>query len=334
MPTISDVAKLAGVSPKTVSRVLNDEPNVTEATRIAVQGAISKLNYFPNQSARQMRTRQSNIIGLISDEIATTPYAVDIIKGAQAAAWQFGKLLTVINTENDISVEKRAFQLAREYRFDAIIYAAFFHREVELREEKGDIPIILLDCFEESRRFASVVPNEVQGGYDATTELLRHGHTRIGFINYDQPIPATLGRLEGYKRALADASLPFDPDLVVSDNGQASGGYRAALKLLEHQERPSAIFCWNDRVAMGVYDAVRRQNLTIPDDIAIMGFDNQELIASQLHPGLTTMQLPHYEMGQWAIHQAVASTDRMVNGDDVPSIQHQIQCRIVRRASI
>jgi LacI family transcriptional regulator len=322
------------VSPKTVSRVLNDEPNVTEATRIAVQDAISRLNYFPNQSARQMRTRQSNIVGLISDEIATTPYAVDIIKGAQAAAWQAGKLLTVINTENDISVERRAFQLAREYRFDAIIYASFFHREVRLPEDVSGVPLVLLDCFEATRRLPSVVPNEIQGGFDATAELIRHGHIRFGFINFDEPIPATLGRLEGYRRALESAGIAFDPQFVIPDNGQASGGYRAALKLLERKNRPTAIFCWNDRVAMGVYDAVRRLNLTIPGDVAIMGFDNQELIASQLPPALTTMQLPHYEMGQWAVHHLVQVIESDDGENRAPGVQHRIDCHIVRRDSI
>ncbi len=335
MPTISDVAKLAKVSPKTVSRVLNNEPNVTDATRIAVLEAISRLNYFPNQSARQMRTRQSNIIGLISDEIATTPYAVDIIKGAQAAAWESGKLLTVINTENEASVEKRAFQLAREYRFDAVIYASYFHREIQFVEDVGDIPIVLLDCFEASGRFASVVPNETQGGFDATMELVRRGHKRIGFINYEEPIPATVGRLEGYKRALESASIAYDPELVIADNGKASGGYRAALKLLERKNRPTALFCWNDRMAMGVYDAVRYLGLSIPHDLAIIGFDNQELIASQLHPGLSTMQLPHYEMGQWAIHHLVQSAAALAaTKGQTPAIQHRIDCNIVRRASV
>ncbi len=334
MPTISDVAKLANVSPKTVSRVLNNEPNVADLTRTAVLDAISSLNYFPNQSARQMRTRQSNIIGLISDEIATTPYAVDIIKGAQAAAWEFGKLLTVINTENDSSVEKRAFQLAREYRFDAVIYASYFHREVRLTEDAADLPLVLLDCFEASRQLPSVVPDEVQGGFDATSELLHHGHKRIGFINFDQPIPATAGRLKGYQRALKAAGIAFDPQLVVDDNGQASGGYRAALRLLERKERPTAIFCWNDRVAMGAYDAVRRLQLSIPGDVALIGFDNQELIASQLHPALTTMQLPHYEMGQWAVRHLLQSLESEVERDLVPAVQQRIACRLVRRESV
>ena len=334
MPTISDVAKLAKVSSKTVSRVLNNEPNVTEATRVVVLDAISELDYVPSQSARQMRTRQSNIVGLISDEIATTPYAFDIIRGAQAAAWQAGKLLTVINTENEASVEKRAFQLAREYRFDAVIYASFFHREIQFTEDVGDLPIAFLDCFEASRRFASVVPNEIQGGFDATTELLQHGHRRIGFINYDKPIPATIGRLEGYKRALESAGVDYDPDLVLSDNGQASGGYRAALQLLQRKDRPTALFCWNDRVAMGVYDAVRHLQLSIPQDVAIIGFDNQELISSQLHPGLTTMQLPHYEMGQWAIKHLLSDAESGAKTDEYPAIQHKIDCSIVRRMSV
>lgn len=334
MSNISDVAKMAGVSPKTVSRVLNNEPAIADSTRAKVLEAIAKLEYVPNQSARHLRTGQSNIIGLISDEIATTPYAVDIIKGAQATAWEFGKLLAVINTENDASVEKRAFEIARRYRFDAMIYAAFYHREVRLAEDRPEIPMVLLDCYEASGQLTSVVPNEVQGGFDATKALLDRGHTRIGFINFDTPIPAALGRLEGYKRALEARGIAFDPELVTAENGQADGGYRGAMALLRRDDRPTALFCWNDRVAMGAYDAVRKLNLAIPGDVAIIGFDNQEIIASQLHPALTTMQLPHYEMGQWAIKHLMQMITNINNGDRVEPIQHKINCPLVERESI
>jgi LacI family transcriptional regulator len=333
MPTILDVAKAAGVSPKTVSRVLNNEPAVKEETRNAVLVAIAGLNYYPSQSARQMRTGQSNIIALISDEIATTPFALDMIRGAQATAWKYGKLLTVINTENDRQVEQRAFQLAREYQFDAAIYASYYHRKVQLTEARPDIPLVLLDCFEESSSLSSVVPDELQGGLDATEVLLQAGHTRIGYITYTEPIPATTGRFDGYCRALEARGIESDPSLVLAEDGQASGGYRAALKLLQSSDRPSAIFCWNDRMAMGAYDAIRKLRLSIPEDVAVMGFDNQDIIAAQLHPGLTTMQLPHYEMGAWAVAHVLAQLDDRANGRNPKPIQHKIKCRVVRRES-
>ena len=334
MPTIFDVAKEAGVSAKTVSRVLNNEPAVKEETRASVQAAITKLHYFPSQSARQMRTGQSNLIALISDEIATTPFALDIIRGAQAAAWKRDKLLTVINTENNRQIEHRAFQLAREYRFDAVIYASYFHREVRLSEERPDIPLVLLDCFERSGQLSSVVPDEVQGGIDATNALLERGHSRIGYITFSEPIPATIGRLEGYKIALAARGIDYDPDLVIEEDGQASGGYRGTLALLQRRDKPSAIFCWNDRMAMGAYDAIRKLNLSIPDDVAVMGFDNQDIIASQLHPGLTTMQLPHYEMGLWAVEHLLELASSRDDGIIPTPVQRKLTCPIVERESI
>lgn len=334
MPTIFDVANEAGFSPKTVSRVLNNEPTVKEETRAAVLAAIARLNYVPSQSARQMRTGQSNIIALISDEIATTPYALDMIRGAQAAAWKYGKLLTVINTEYDRHIEQRAFQLAREYRFDAVIYAAYYHREVHLIESLPDIPLVLLDCYEKSGQLSSVVPNEVQGGFDATNLLVQRGHRRIGFITYNEPIPATLGRFNGYVKALEFNGIAFDPSLVVEEDGQATGGYRGALALLQRDDRPTALFCWNDRIAMGAYDAIRKLGLSIPEDVAVMGFDNQELIASQLHPALTTMQLPHYEMGMWAVeHLFEQSSDVRQDAGSHP-VNHKIECYVVERESI
>jgi LacI family transcriptional regulator len=334
MPTIYDVAQEAGVSPKTVSRVLNGESTVKVSTRATVLAAMSKLNYLPSQTARQMRTGQSNIIGLISDEIATTPYAVDIIRGVQAAAWKVRKLVTVINTENDAAVEKRAFELALEYQFDAMIYATYYHREVHLPIEQPAFPLVLLDCYEANGRLPSVVPNEVKGGFDATNTLLDHGHIRIGFITYDIAIPATLGRLEGYKRALAARGIAFDLDLVIAEDGQATGGYRGAQTLLERDNRPTALFCWNDRMAMGAYDAVRKVGLSIPDDLAIIGFDNQEIIASQLHPSLTTMQLPHYEMGKWAVEHLSQSLDNTMDGKDTKSVQFKMDCPPVVRGSV
>src|SRR5687767_11646094 len=111
---------------------------------------------------------------------------------------------------------------------------------------------------------------------------------------------ATAGRLEGYKAALESSSVPFKPELVYCDESIQEGGYRGAMHLLSLEDRPTALFCFNDRMAMGAYDAIRKLALRIPDDVAVMGFDNQEIIAVHLYPSLSTMELPHYEMGSWA----------------------------------
>jgi LacI family transcriptional regulator len=173
------------------------------------------------------------------------------------------------------------------------------------------------------------VPDEFQGGHDATEHLLRKGHRRIGFINEIGPLPAMFGRLEGYKQALATYGVPYDPEIIRTGTVVAAEGYRYAHELLQLSERPTALFCYNDSMAMGAYDAIRELGLRIPDDVAIVGFDNHELIAAQLRPGLTTMELPHYEMGQWAVNYLLSTRSE---AQHVP-VQHKIPCRLVERAS-
>ena len=188
-------------------------------------------------------------------------------------------------------------------------------------------------CIRDSASLPSVVPDEVDGGRRATELLLARGHRRIGFINNFDPVPATLGRLAGYKQALAAYGLPFDERLVVEGESLARGGHDCALELMQRPERPTALFCFNDRMAMGAYDALRKLGLSIPDDVAVMGFDNQEIVAAHLYPALTTMELPHYQMGQWAIGELLRL---IAHGEpaDAPPVQHKIACPVIERDSV
>jgi len=174
------------------------------------------------------------------------------------------------------------------------------------------------------------VPDEVQGGRTATEVLLQKGHRRIGFINNVDPIPATSGRLEGYKQALAAYDVPFDVGLVCSGAIGGAEGYRCAWELMRLPEPPTALFCFNDTMAMGAYDAVKELGLTIPNDVAIVGFDNLEVIAANLRPQLTTMELPHYAMGQWAVQYLFDHAD----GSYLDPIQQTIACPLIERASV
>ncbi len=130
---------------------------------------------------------------------------------------------------------------------------------------------------------------------------MRAGHRRIGFVNDSDDIPARSLRLAGYRQALEVYGMPFEDSLVIERPAEASGGYSGALELLSRPDRPTGIFCFNDRVAMGVYQAANAVGLAIPGDVSVVGFDDQELISDNLGPGLTTVALPHYEMGQWAV---------------------------------
>jgi len=335
MATIYDVAETAGVSPKTVSRVLNDEPHVRESTRQKVLEAVEALDFRLTFNARQMRTQKSQAIALITDEIALSPYAVDLIKGAFEEAWKHRKLLLIVNTERDPEIKQESIELMLERQVEGIIYAAWFHRSVSPPANIREIPTVLLDCFVEDRSLPSVVPDEVKGGYLATKTLLNKGHRRIGLVNNAESHPAEFGRLTGYQQALAEFNIPFDPDLVASYQPPiAESGYRGALQLLTLPNRPTALFCFNDRVAAGAYQSLRALNLSVPNDVAVIGFDNQVAIATSLYPSLTSLQLPHYEMGQWAVEHLLQLINNPGEYQNRTTVQHKIACSLVERNSV
>ena len=184
-PNIEEIARQAGVSRGTVSRVLNDHPSVSDETRQKVLDVIEQLNYFPSFSARHMRTNSSNLVGfgLITDEVITTPYAVDMIRGAQETLWQQGKVMLVVNAGYGTDMTEASLEALLERRVEGIIYATMFHRAVELPPHMSQVPIVLANCYASDRAHASVVPDEQAGGYAATNALLRNGHRRIAFIN-------------------------------------------------------------------------------------------------------------------------------------------------------
>lgn len=333
LPTMLDVAKLAGVSQTTVSFVMNDVAtvNIPDETKQRVWDAVRTLGYRRNSLAQALRTKRTHFIGFITDEIASTPFAVNTIKGAQDAAWANRKLLMIVNTGDNASIKAAAVELMLERQVEGVIYASWFHRQVDPPATLYEVPSVLVDGFSADRSLPSVVPDEVAGGRHATQVLLNKGHRRIGFINVGSRIPAAVGRLEGYRQALEGAGIPFDPELVRRGNGYQDSGYAKTIELMSLPERPSALFCGTDRMAMGAYDALRDLKLAVPRDVAVMGFDNQELIAAYLRPPLSTMALPHYEMGQWAVQYLV---EHGHDPDGLVPVQQMLACPLIERESV
>jgi|SRR5579885_1277449 LacI family transcriptional regulator len=330
--TISDIANLAGVSRTTVSFVLNNHASsasIPAETKDRILQAAKKLSYRPNLAAKALRTNQTHTIGFITDEIVTTPYAVKIIQGAQDAAWARGKLLLIVNTGSDTTVTETAIEMMLERQVEGIIYATMYHQEVTLPANMSEGPVVLVDCFCADRSLPSVVPNELQGGRTATEVLLKKGHRRIGFLNNVDPIPAAFGRFEGYKQALEAYGVLFNEELVRSHPSDLKGGYQGTLELMQLREPPTAIFCFSDFMAIGAYNALRTLGLSVPDDVAVMGFDNYELTAPQLSFSLSTMELPHYAMGQWAVEFLLEYQD-----ESLPPVQYVIDCPYIERQSV
>ena len=333
-PTIQDIAQLANVGPGTVSRVLNDHPNVSEKTRAKVLAAIARMDYRPSFSARHMRTQRSHLIGFLSDEVATTPYAGGIILGAQESAWQEQRILLVVNVGYDTEMMDEVIETFLEREVEGIIYAAMYHREVVLPEKITNVPVVLANCFSANLALPSVVPDEFAGGFAATETLLHRGHRRIGFINVNQlrpGIPASIGRWQGYTAALEAAGIPYDEALVRYGYGEVDHGYQFTHELLAVADPPTALFCGNDRTAMGAYSALQELNCRIPQDVAVIGYDNQDIIARGLRPPLTTMELPHYEMGRRAAHMLL---EQIIKGRELEPIRTVVACPLVQRESI
>lgn len=336
LPSMKDVAKRAGVSQTTVSFVVNnvEGANIPVETQERIFAAIEELGYRPNAMARHLRSSRTNTIGFVSDVVATTPFAGQIIQGAQDAAWKQNYLLLVVNTGDDTAVTNAAVDTLLERRVDGILYATMYHRAVTPPPQINEVPTVLLDCFVEDHSLPSVVPDEFSGGYEATTALLRKGHTRVGFINDNEPVPAMAGREQGYRQALADFGVTFDQHLLTHQTSEPLGGYAGAEQLLARPNPPTALFCFNDRMALGAYRYAQKHGLRVPADLAIIGFDNQDMIAPYLDPPLTTMALPHYAMGQWAVTHLLQLIEQGDQQNGQTPCQHRCECPLITRASI
>jgi len=336
-PLLKDVARLAEVSPTTVSVVLNGKAgaNIPADTQARVIAAATELRYRPNAMARSLRRHRSDTIGVISDEVMTTPYAVRMIQGAQDAAWEAGLLLMLVNTGRNPAIRDRAIDIMLDRQVDAILYATMAHQVVDPSPALHDVPTVLLDNRAGDGSFASVVPDEYEGARSATEHLVAAGHRRIGHVTTGQLGAAASLRLDGYRDTLVAHGIAYDPALVILGvDGEVTAGVEATGRLMDRAHPPTAIFCFNDRMAMGAVRALRYRGLRVPTDVSVVGYDDAQEIAPWLDPPLTTVALPHYEMGQWAVRHLLGRIEP--TGDEPPAQppQHRIACPLVVRDSV
>jgi LacI family transcriptional regulator len=335
MLTLKDIAQHVGVSASTVSLVLNDRDhgrvNVQVAARI--RETAERMGYVPNLLARSLRTKQSRTIGMLSDGAASVPFASGMVKGAQEAAWSHGYLLMLIDTGRNRDLDLPAVQSLLQRNIEGFIFAAEFHRDVEVPLVPSSVPVVVLDGRAVGRDDVdAVVPDEAQGARDAVAYLVDAGHTRIGHLSISDPVYIA-GRLrrEGYERALREAGIAVEPTLVVEAPGVSTvSALAAARALLGRPDRPTAVFCFSDRLAFAVYHAAAELGLRVPDDVSVIGFDNQVDVAESLLPGLTSVSLPHVDMGRWAMERALRRLGR-ANG---PPEFRLMECPLVFRDSV
>lgn len=331
---MNDVAKAAGVSQTTVSFVVNDIPDtgITDETRRKVLTTIKELGYRP-RVAKLLRGQRTQVVGVITDQFATLPYGRKIIQGLQETAWEAGKMVILADTEQKVDVEQSVIEMMLERHVEGIVYITLAHEVVTPPVALHAVPTVLVNCCAEDRSFPSVVPDEIGGGMTATTALLDKGHRRIGFINGPRfAVGVSIsGRFEGYRRALAEYGVPFSEELVCFGADQPDHGYEFAMHFMRLPDPPTALFCYNDQVAMGVYAALAELGVKIPEHVAVVGFDNFEIVAAFLRPGLSTMELPHYDMGQWAMKYVL---DHPGEKEPPDPVQHLIECPYIERESV
>ncbi|SFC24287.1 LacI family DNA-binding transcriptional regulator [Tropicimonas isoalkanivorans] len=333
--TMQDVARVAGCSQSTVSFVLsgNTSANISEPTRLRVLDAVRDLGYRPMQAAGARRTQDatSGTIALVIDKITTSPEGIVMLDGVREIARSADAIVLVTETDNDPSLEPRTVELFVEMGVRAIVYACIFTREVEIPNalRETSVPVVLLNCYARGEDLPAIIPGEVAGGHRATNALLQAGHRRIGTITGEIFMEAARDRLQGYRNALATADLPFDPALVVEGDWSPSAGYRGTRALLSLDAPPTAIFCQNDRMAIGCYEALKEMGKRIPDDISVIGYDDAE-IALHMSPPLTSLILPSRAMGRWAAEHALAASSR----DEADMRLVKLECELVERESI
>ncbi len=297
--TILDVAREAGVSPTTVSRVLNSRDHVRPDKRTRVLTAVTRLGYVVNQQARSLAGGRSQVIGLLVHEVGVA-YTGEIVRGIEEelAAAQYELML--YTTHRRKTKESAYVATLTRGMTDGLLLLLPLNSQayLETLHQEG-FPYVVIDYQGFDDFSPTVIAKNWQAAFDATSYLIQLGHRRIGFIAGSPELSSAIQRLSGYKAALEAHGIPYDPDLVANGDFQQACGYQAANQLLALAERPTAIFAANDMSAFGAMDAVRNRGLVIPDDISLVGFDDLPSAAA-VRPSLTTVHQPLIEMGRVA----------------------------------
>lgn len=306
MSSIREVAKRAGVSLGTVSNVLNRPEIVAEETRRRVQLAIEEIGFVRNGSARQLRAGNSQYIGLVMLDVAN-PFFTEVARGVEDAANEAGYVVILCNSDDSVEKESHYLQVLEEQRARGVLITPVQNDASYLqRFRKRGIAVVLLDRPSKIKDLCSVAVDDVKGGELATSHLLDRGHERIGFVHGPLSIRQCADRRRGVMRAVRTAGL--DPDQVIVDittsAQNAREGEESVDKLLHARIRPTAVFCANDLLALGVMRGLIKHGMSIPKDFALVGYDDVEF-ASVLSTPLTSIRQPKYELGRTAAEMLI-----------------------------
>jgi LacI family transcriptional regulator len=299
MVTIRDVAAQAGVSATTVSHVVNETRPVSPAVRDRVLAAMVQLGYQPNALARSLRRKQTHTLGMIVPDSAN-PFFAEVARGIEDASFQLGYSAILCNSEGDPARERFYLDLLSKKQVDGIVLVAAGETSgQDLPPHVREIPMVVIDRAVVGLQVDCILADNAGGGRLATRHLVELGHRRIGCVAGPDGLTPSTERLQGYRRALQEASLPADEALVVRGDFHDQGGFDGALRLLELPHPPTAIFACNDLMAIGAVAAALRAGRSVPSTLSVVGFDDIHLSAF-LNPPLTTVAQPKFRLGELA----------------------------------
>lgn len=308
MASIYDIAKMAGVSTATVSRVINNERYVSPKTREKVQRVLLETGFIPNANASSLTKKRTNTIAVVVPDL-TNPFFTEIIRGIEEQAAARKIAVIVSNTDEDLDKERRALRFLREKRVDALIIASAAKYGKHITScVSEDTPIVLLDRQPKGLKADLVRSDDHRGAQMLVDYLVGSGHRKIGFIKGKDGISTAKLRLEGYLQALEKQGLEPDEELIVQGDFKQEGGREGMLKLLALASPPSCVITSNNLEAIGALTAIRQRGLSVPEDISLVCFDDLEL-ASQVYPFLTVVAQPVRTMGSVAAQLVLERLD-------------------------
>lgn len=338
--TLSDIAEAVGVAAMTVSRVVNGVGYVSDETRDKVLKAVAELNYRRNGLARSLKRQSTETVGLVLGDISN-PYSTELARGVREALLSEGFNLFICISEHGADEDIVAFEALAGHNVDGIIVATRSNQRGDKylrRLINSNVPVVGIGRDLRDGNVDVVLPDNLKGGFDATKHLLDLGHRRIAFIGASLGSGANLRRLQGYLKALDDQAIEVDERLIV---GQSDGttevvgysteeiGFEAMLRLLELPDPPTAVFARNDLTAIGAMRAISNAGLRIPDDIAIVGFDDIPL-AARMAPPLTTVRQPTRLEGKLAVEMLL---ERIKSLQQIRRRERILDCELVVRGS-
>jgi LacI family transcriptional regulator len=333
MVTIADVAAKAGVGAGTVSRVLNDSPNVSAATRSKVLAAIEALQYRPNPMARGLSRGRCQTVGVVVP-FFTHASAVERLRGVVAELDTSRYDLVLFNVESPLHRDEHFAALTRRDRADGLLVMSLPPPAADIERLAGaGVPVVLLDArTTDGPRFPTVLTDDVEGGRIATRHLLALGHERIAFLGDEPDNPlgfvSSSEREQGYIETLGEAGIEPDRGYIRHGPHVRSVARRKTEELLARRDRPTAVFAASDTQALGVLEAVRAAGLRVPEDMSVVGFDDIEVSS---YVGLTTVRQPLYESGR----RAAALLLEVLSADDGPiaPVEHELDLDLVVRTT-